>query len=188
MEQTVDPARGRTDLLDDELLVQRARDGGEEAFEILARRHQDRAFAVALRLSGNRHDAEDITQEALVAAWRALPRFRAESTFSTWLYRIVTNTAHNHTRHRTDLPAQTLPQGSAAPGADLQAESNERLDAIGRAIVGLPFEQRAALVLRTFQGCSYEEVADILGISVPAVKSRLHRARRDLASTLAAGS
>ncbi len=85
--------RGPTDAS----LVRRAQDGDVAAFDLLARRHGDRAYRVALRLLNNTHDAEDATQEALVSAWRALHRFRADSAFSTWLYRIVTNTALNHT-------------------------------------------------------------------------------------------
>jgi len=105
--------RGPTDAS----LVRRAQDGDVAAFDLLARRHGDRAYRVALRLLNNTHDAEDATQEALVSAWRALHRFRADSAFSTWLYRIVTNTALNHATRQRQL---TVPLEQDQPAGEGQ--------------------------------------------------------------------
>lgn len=173
----------------DEALVAWAREGHHEAFEELVRRHRDRAYRVALRLLTDPHLAEDVAQEALVAAWRALPRFRADARFSTWLYRIVTNTALNYATRRREVATEVVdpPQTTQGAPADLVAEHNREVARIEAVIAQLPPEQRAALVLRSFEQCTYEEVADILGITVPAVKGRLHRARRELTERLREG-
>jgi RNA polymerase sigma-70 factor (ECF subfamily) len=173
----------------DEALVLWAREGHQEAFEELVRRHRDRAYRVALRLLGDPHLAEDVAQEALVAAWRALPRFRREARFSTWLYRIVTNTALNYSTRRREVATEVveLPETGQGAPADLVAEHNREVARIEAVIAQLPLEQRAALVLRSFEQCTYEEVAEILGITVPAVKGRLHRARRELTERLREG-
>ena len=170
----------------DEALVALARSGHPEAFEEVVRRHWDQVHGIARRLLGDSNLAEDIAQEAFMAAWRALPRFRADAQFSTWMYRIVTNTALNYVTRRREFatPFVDLPVTPLGAGADLVAEHNERVAAVTATIATLPFEQRAALVLRSFEQCTYEEVADILGITVPAVRGRLHRARRTVAESL----
>ena len=171
---------------DDAALVRWSQQGHEDAFEELVRRHRDRAYRTALRLLGDRHDAEDVVQDAFVAAWQSLPRFRGDSAFSTWLYRIVTNAALNRAMRAREVPTATVepPGDPRYDSADRVAQANADADRVAAAVLRLPFEQRAPLVLRTVEGCSYEEVADILGITVPAVKGRLHRARRDLAAAL----
>jgi RNA polymerase sigma-70 factor (ECF subfamily) len=173
----------------DEALVALARSGHPEAFEELVRRHRDQVHRVAGRLLGDSHLAEDITQEAFMAAWRALPRFRADAQFSTWMHRIVTNTALNYATRQREFatPFVDPPVTPLGAGADLVAEHNERVAGVTAVIAALPFEQRAALVLRSFEQCTYEEVADILGITVPAVRGRLHRARREVAKSLQQG-
>jgi RNA polymerase sigma-70 factor (ECF subfamily) len=169
----------------DAVLVRRVQDGDVEAFGRLVARHQDRVYRVALRLLGNPADAQDAAQEALVRAWQGLSRFRGQSAFSTWLYRIVTNTALNHVRGRpADLP---LPEGMPAGAVHLPeqvVERKGRRSALTRAIASLPVEQRAPLVLHELEGFSYEEVGRILGTSVPSVKGRIFRARRTLQVTL----
>jgi RNA polymerase sigma-70 factor, ECF subfamily len=174
----------------DEALVAWARGGHPEAFEELVRRHRDRVYRVALRLLGDAHLAEDAAQEAFMAAWRGLARFRADARFSTWMYRIVTNIALNHATRRREVATGVVdpPVTPWGAGADLVAEHNERVAGVAAIIAALPFEQRTALVLRGFEQCSYEEVADILGITVSAVKGRLHRARREVAKRLQEGS
>lgn len=119
-------------------------------------------------------------------AWRGLPRFRSGSTFSTWLYRIVTNRCLNVLRSRR-WTADTAVEEAAAPvdkGPEQIAEVRGELSALTAALGGLTPEQRAAFVLRHLEGCSHEEIAQALGISVPAVKSRLHRARVELLSAM----
>ncbi len=141
------------------------------------RRHQDSTYRVALRMLGSKVDAEDAAQEALVQAWRGLATFRGESAFSTWLYRIVTNRCLNVRAARG--PLEPLPEVLVDRGSDtLDAlERSERLHALVRGVLELSAGQRAALVLREFEGLSYEEIAQVLGVTVPAVKGRIHRAR-----------
>jgi len=170
----------------DAYLVARAREGYLDAYEMLVQRHSAMAYRVALRLSGNHHDAQDIAQEALVAGWQNLARFRADSSFSTWLYQIVARRALNKvTRSRAaeslDLLAD-VPDHEREPAA--QAERNLAVDAVTDALVALPFTQRAVVVLHHFEGLSYAEVAAVTRSTVPAVRSHLFRARRTLGTTL----
>ena len=170
----------------DAYLVARARDGYLDAYEMLVQRHSAMAYRVALRLCGNHHDAQDIAQEALIAAWENLAAFKGDSSFSTWLYQIVTRRALNKvTRGRppacTDLIDDvTDPDHEAA----LQAERNLAVDAVTGALAALPFPQRTVVVLHHFEGLSYAEVAEITHSSVPAVRSHLFRARRTLGKKL----
>lgn len=167
------------------VLVRHAAQGNEAAFEALVRLHQDRAFVSALRLLGNHADAQDAVQEAFLQAWRALPRFRAEASFGTWFTRILINTCHNLRRKGAveSVPLET-DAGGAAPGADEVGEVNRRRDSVREAVLALPFDQRAPLVLHTFGGYSHAEIGRILGISENAAKVRVHRARRALVETL----
>ena len=170
----------------DGYLVARARDGYLDAYEMLVQRHSAMAYRVALRLCGNHHDAQDIAQDALIAAWENLARFRAGSSFSTWLYQIVTRRALNKiTRGRdADLTDLTGPVADSAAGPAAQAERNLAGEAVTGALAALPLPQRAVVVLHHFEGLSYAEVADVTGSSVPAVRSHLFRARRTLGMKL----
>lgn len=163
--------------LDDSILVRAAQTGDVDAFEELVRRHQASVYRVALRILGSSADAQDAVQETFIRAWRALPHFRRDSTISTWLYRIVTRRALNRIAARRTT--ETLDEVELEAGADPadSAERRGRLSAVTDAIANLPSEQRAALVLREFEGLSYQEVADILGAGLPAIKTRIHRAR-----------
>jgi RNA polymerase sigma-70 factor, ECF subfamily len=165
-------------------LVSRARSGQLDAFEELVRRHRLGTFRVALRMLGDESDAEDATQDAFVQAWRNLAGFRADAAFSTWMYRIVTNRCLNMLRARRRT--EPLPADREAPASrpDRIAEARWQLDDLKRAIERLTPGQRAPLILRELQGCSYEEIAEILELSIPAVKSRLHRARLELLAVM----
>ena len=165
-------------------LVSRAQTGRLDAFEELVRRHRLGTYRVALRMLGDEGDAEDATQDAFVQAWRNLGGFRADAAFSTWMYRIVTNRCLNMLRARRRT--EQLPEQHEAPASrpDRIAEARWQVEDLKRAIVRLTPEQRAPLVLREFQGCSYEEIAEALQLSIPAVKSRLHRARLELLSAM----
>lgn len=149
------------------------------------RRHRDTAYRVALRICLNPADAEDAAQEALVRAWRALPGFRGDAAFSTWLYRIVTNVALSTVKRRREQPTGELPE-PAGPDLDpaTTAEGRERLAAAGAALAALTPEQRACWVLREVEGLAYDELADVLGLTLPAVKSRLFRARSEITAAL----
>ncbi|MEV8517979.1 sigma-70 family RNA polymerase sigma factor [Dactylosporangium sp. NPDC051484] len=169
--------------IDDAYLVRRAREGYLDAYQVLVERHGPRAYRVALRLLGNREDAEDVTQDALLAAWQALPTFRAEASFATWLCRIVTTRALNKSTRtaRTETLNET-PDPARGPAE--QAEQDLIATAVAEAIDALPAAQRLALILHQFEGLSYNEIAEITDSTVAAVRSHLYRARRTLATTL----
>jgi RNA polymerase sigma-70 factor (ECF subfamily) len=173
--------------LTDDYLVQRAQEGYLDAYAMLVDRHGPLAYRVALRLLGNRQDAEDVAQEALVTAWQQLPGFRADSSFPTWLYQIVTRRALNRiTRSRITQSMDLLGDVSdAAAGPGQQTERNLTVDAVTDAVFALPPPQRVAIVLRHFEGLPLAEIADITNSTVPAVRSHLYRGRRTLSTTLA---
>lgn len=168
-------------LADDLHLVRAAQAGDDRAFEELVLRHQLPAYRVALRMLGRPQDAEEAAQDALVQAWRALAAFRAESSFSTWLYRIVTNRCLTMLAARR--PQQPLDEIRPDPagGPDERAEARARFGALKGAVLTLTPEQRAVLVLREFEGLAYVEIGAVLDLTEPAVKGRLHRARLELA-------
>jgi len=173
--------------LGDDELARLAREGRAGAFEELVRRHRARVYRVALRMLGNRTDAEDATQDAFLKAWRALPRFRGESSFATWMYRVVVNQCLSSDRGRR--PVVFLPdQVDPAPGPDDHTEGRARLAAFYRALATVTPEQRTVVVLRELEGLSYDEIAAVLDISVAAVKGRLHRARLELTAAMRAWS
>jgi len=170
----------------DDYLVARAQEGYLDAYEMLVQRHSAMAYRVALRLCGNHHDAQDLAQEALLAAWQNLRRFRDDSSFSTWLYQIVTRrTLNKVTRGRV---ADSLDLLGDVPGCGMepaaQAERNLAVDAVTDALAALPFAQRVVVVLHHFEGLSYADVAAVTHSSVPAVRSHLFRARRTLGTKL----
>ncbi len=134
-------------------------------------------YRIALRLLRSTADADDVTQDTFLRAWRALARFRGDSAFATWLYRIVTRRCFDLLAARR--PTETLDEKYLDIGVDPAAtiEQRERLRAIAHQIQALPDDQRAALVLREFEGLSYEQLAHVLDTTVPAIKGRLHRAR-----------
>ncbi len=166
--------------VDDRILLQAAQAGDTDAFEMLVRRYQASVYRIALRLLGSSADADDVTQDTFVRAWRSLARFRGDSTFATWLYRIVTRRCFDllATHRRTEILDEDHLGISVDPSSTL--EQRERLRAITLQIQALPPDQRAALVLREFEGLSYEQVAHVLKTTVPAIKGRLHRARLTL--------
>lgn len=169
----------------DRWLVDRAVHGDLRAFEVLLRRHQDRVFRIALRMLGDRQDAEDVSQDVAVQLWRALASFSGSSMFSTWLYRLVVNRCLNHQRAQQRARADTRPlvdtdQPATTIGPEQRAMGAARLDAAAAALSSLPGDQRAVLVLFQIEGLSYREVAAVLGVTEPAVRSRLERARRNL--------
>jgi RNA polymerase sigma-70 factor, ECF subfamily len=170
--------------LTDADLVARAQAGQLDAFEELVRKHRLATYRVALRMLGDESDAEDATQDAFVQAWRNLGGFRADAAFPTWMYRIVTNRCLNMLRARRRT--EPLPDDREAPASrpDRIAEARWQVEDLKLAILRLTPEQRAPLVLRELQGCSYEEIAEALDVSISAVKSRLHRARLELLSAM----
>ena len=179
--QAAEPAVG------DAYLVAPAQEGYVDAYELLVQRHTAMAYRVALRLTGNHHDAQDVAQEALIAAWENLDRFQRGSAFSTWLYQIVTRRALNKvTRGRPVSSLDLLPDIADPVGEPtVQVERNLAADAVTDALLALPFPQRAVIVLHHFEGLPYAEVAAVTGSTEPAVRSHLFRARRALGKKLA---
>jgi RNA polymerase sigma-70 factor (ECF subfamily) len=178
----------------DETLAARAAAGEEPAFEELVSRYQARVYRLAWRLTGSEGDAKDVLQDAFLAAYRGLSGFRAESRFSTWLYRIATNAALMHRRARVRRPAESLEaflprfDGEGrhyAEPADLLAASRadellDRKKLAEKARIGLdrlPDIYRDAFVLRDLEDMTTAEVAELLGIDAAAVRQRVHRAR-----------
>jgi len=174
-------------------LVQRAQKGEAGAFDALVRRYQHKVVKLVMRYVRNQTEAEDIAQEAFIKAYRALPRFRGDSAFYTWLYRIAINTAKNALAARARNPVQfDLDRGNGddgdAPG-DLQdrmtdtatpealALTEEIRATVTAAIEQLPEDLRTAIMLRELEGLSYEEIATAMDCPVGTVRSRIFRAR-----------
>ncbi len=179
----------------DEELVRKVQAGDAESFSVLADRWADRAYTLALGMVKNAADAEDVVQESFLNAYRALPRFKHGSLFGTWLFRIITNSALVRLRKSArevfiegpeDDDGHRVPEGlidwTDTPLEDLiNRETRQMMD---RAVKTLPLDQRTVFVLRDIDGMRAADVADILHLSVPAVKSRLHRARVQLRDQL----
>lgn len=172
----------------DQQLVERAQKGDTRAFDLLVLKYQGRVANLVSRYVSNAAEVEDVTQEAFIKAYRALPKFRGDSAFYTWLYRIAANAAKNHLvalgrrpssdqvideAEQFDLPGKLKDHES--PDAVLMGMELEQ--AVNSAIDGLPDELKAALTLREFEGLSYEEIAEILSCPIGTVRSRIFRAR-----------
>ncbi|MEP6659319.1 MAG: RNA polymerase sigma factor [Acidimicrobiales bacterium] len=165
-------------------LVAAAQRGDRSALDRLLRRHVDRVHGLARRLMGSEADAADAAQEALIAAVRGLPRFDGRSTFSTWLYRITTNSCLDELRRRSRRPdpRAELPEPRAG-GPTVASAVSDRLD-IESALRTLPMEFRTAVVLRDLCELDYAEIADVLGIPPGTVRSRIARGRAALSRAL----
>jgi RNA polymerase sigma-70 factor (ECF subfamily) len=165
----------------DRSLVERIKAGDAAAFERLFSKHHQRIYRFASRMCRHAQDAEDILQDTFLAAYRHLKTFRGKSRFTTWLYTIAANACSRKRRGAAPVPApeadgpMLVDDWTRRP--DVQLLRNETRRAIEDAVASLPKEQRLVLVLRDMEGLPAEEVSRIVGASVPAVKSRLHRAR-----------
>lgn len=162
-------------------LIQQAATGNRQAFGTLVRRHQARVFQFIRRLHGCAAEAEDLTQETFIKAYQALPRWRPEARFHTWLLQIARNATLDALRQRRRRPGDTLDEHAhlADPGPSplQQLESGRRLALLEQLLARLPLEQREILLLREVEGLSYTELATALDINAGTVKSRLARAR-----------
>ena len=172
----------------DQQLVQRAQHGDLRAFDLLVLKYQGRIAALVSRYVSDAGEVEDVTQEAFIKAYRALGKFRGDSAFYTWLYRIAANAAKNHLVAKGRRPgadatiedAEGFDEGgmlseSASPEA--LAMGGELAEVVEFALNALPDELKAALMLREFDGLSYDDIADVLGCPVGTVRSRIFRAR-----------
>jgi RNA polymerase sigma-70 factor (ECF subfamily) len=173
----------------DQQLVARVKQGDSRAFDMLVLKYQHKIFGLISRYVKDADEVQDVAQEAFIKAYRALPKFRGDSAFYTWLYRIAINTAKNHLVSRSRRP----------PGSDVEVEDAEYFESGGalheietpenalfgvelkrvveRAISDLPDDLRTAVTLREFDGLSYEDIADIMDCPVGTVRSRIFRAR-----------
>jgi RNA polymerase sigma-70 factor, ECF subfamily len=158
--------------------------GDPDAFGTLVRRHQDRLWAVALRTLGDREEAADALQDALLSAYRRAATFRGESAVTTWLHRVVVNACLDRVRRRAARPVSPLPAREIADARDDHAATDTRLD-VRAALDALPDYQRAALVLVDLHGMSVAEAAAVLGVAEGTVKSRCARGRAALVPLLA---
>ncbi len=174
---------------DDKTLARLAGKGDQNAFARLVDRYTGMVYAMAYQRVGNREDAEDITQTVFFKAWRALPDFRGDAAFSTWLYRLTVNASTDFLRSRREPPLSLddpdLPQ-PAHPGPEPfdAAREAERREALVQAVHALPEQARTVLLLREMDGLSYEEISEALEVPMGTVRSRLARARRALAELL----
>ncbi len=169
----------------DEELLRSFLSGHQTSFAELMRRHEDRIFSLAFRMVGNRADALDATQDAFVAAFRQADRFRFDSAFGTWIYRIGINACHDllRKRKRLNLLDGEVEQDPRAVTAGLEEAVTARLD-VARALAQLPEEYREAVVMYDIGGISYEEIARVTDTKIGTVKSRISRGRRALADLL----
>jgi RNA polymerase sigma-70 factor (ECF subfamily) len=184
-------------MTDEQQLVSRAKRGDQEAFAALVRDNQDRIYTLALRMAGSPEDGADLAQEAFLRAWRALPSFQGDSSFSTWLYRLTRNLCIDFLRRERRREAVTASvslddDGESAPiqvsdprfSPERQLECRELRAALDRALAKLSDDHRQVLVLRESEGLSYREIAQALGVEEGTVKSRLARARLALRKIL----
>lgn len=173
----------------DQQLVERVQRGDSRAFDLLVLKYQHKIFGLISRYVHDADEVQDVAQEAFIKAYRALPKFRGDSQFYTWLYRIAVNTAKNHLVSRSRRP----------PGSDVEVEDAEYYDGgealrdvetpesalfgaelkavVEQAIANLPDDLKTAVTLREFDGLSYEDIADIMDCPVGTVRSRIFRAR-----------
>jgi RNA polymerase sigma-70 factor (ECF subfamily) len=174
----------------EEVLVQRASKGDASAFETLVTTYEKGVYNLAYRLVSDREDAMDIVQEVFLKTYQALPRFRGESRFSTWIYRVCVNASLDHLRRKQKTASLSLDEPLSFKESSVTREVEDEGESVedsvetkcmGQAILStlkdLDPAHRVIVLLSDVQGYSYQEIADILGLSMGTVKSRLHRAR-----------
>ena len=184
------PDSERAATVEDSALVDRARRGDMDAFEVLVRRYRNDVYALCYYFTRNREDAWDLSQEVFIKAHRALAGFRGDAGFKTWLLRIAANQSKDQLKKRR---LQTTPYDDAWQPADAEtgqtpgeaAEASEIGAAIDTAVSRLPAKHQMAFVLREYKGLSYQEMAEVMQCSVGTVMSRLFHARRRLQQLLA---
>ena len=187
--------------MSEEQLIRRAQQGDNGAFEELLLLHQKKVYNLCLRMSANPDDALDLSQEAFLRAWRSLGQYQFEANFSTWLFRLTSNICIDFLRRKKRRQETSLTESyddsdegaelsvpDAQPGPEQQAMTNETKIELARAMEQLSPEHREILQLRVIEDLQYEQIADILGVRVGTVKSRLARARLSFRKILKAGN
>lgn len=167
------------------LLIDGAIGGDAHAFESLVAQHRTMIWSVCLRITGNTYDAEDALQDTLLAAWRGIGRFRRDSSFGTWIYRIAANAALAVIRARRAADVE-IPE-NFAPERDF-AEQLAAADLVQQTLKFLPEDLRVALVLRELCDFTYAQVAEYQGVPVATVKTRINRARHAFEEALSSGT
>jgi len=182
----------------DQQLVERVQRGDKRAYDLLVLKYQHRIVSLVSRYMRDQSEVLDVTQEAFIKAYRALPGFRGDSAFYTWLYRIAINTAKNYLVSRSRRPPdsdidvdQGDYQGESLALSDIESPENrleaDQLEAVVyKAIDDLPEELKIAVTLREFDGLSYEEIAGVMDCPVGTVRSRIFRAREAIEKKIAA--
>ena len=177
-------------------IIRRVQHGDLDAFELLMAAYEKNVYNVALQMTGNREDAQDMAQEAFLKAYSSLSSFRGDSKFSSWLYRIVANVCLDFKRRQSRRPRSSLTvEDDEGESVELdiadESQSPETLlerkltrDAVRRGLQELPPEQRQILLLREIQGLSYEEIGEVMDLEPGTVKSRIFRARKKLCAFL----
>lgn len=179
--------------VDENKLVNKAVKGDNSAFEALMEKHMGIIYNIALRMTANQDDAEDMTQEIMIKIFRSLGSFKGNSKFSTWIYRVAVNTCLDELKKKKNRKHLSLDAEISgddgenqieikddSPSPEKLAEQNELRDMVAAAVKLLSDEHRAVIVLRDIRGMSYSEIAGILGCSDGTVKSRISRARAQL--------
>jgi RNA polymerase sigma-70 factor (ECF subfamily) len=165
-------------------LVRRHLSGDRSAFGVLVERHQRRVYNLTFRMLGRPEDAADATQDAFITAMRKLEGFRGTSAFTTWLHRVAVNICYDILRKRVrEIPVEEHEEAPTAGAADMAETSATAVD-VQRALLTVPEEFRAVLILHDVQGVPYEAIAEAIGAPLGTVKSRLHRGRVSLARAL----
>lgn len=193
---TINPERSE----DDATLVKGVQTGDTAAFDNLVLRYKDRVFNLCYRILGDFHEADDSAQETFLKVFRSIKGFRFDAAFSTWLYRVAVNTCKNRLKSSeyrrknmtislenpgysgTGAPPREIRDNGDSPGNHV--EKKERIRQVQEAVNALPPDQKTVVTLRDIQGFSYEEIADITGLNLGTVKSRLSRARLGLREQL----
>ena len=173
------------------IVIEAVRTGQIDRFETLVREYEGGIYRLCLRMLGNEQDALDAAQDTFFNAYRGLDGFRAESRFSTWLYRLASNVCLDMLRRRPAVPELSADEdkrvhsiADSAPSPQEALEAKELRELVDRAIAALPEEHRQVVILRDVNGLSYEEIASITGLEPGTVKSRIYRARKRLAAAL----
>lgn len=174
--------------IDEKKLIEQAIDGDPAAFNRLMEMHEKRMYAVALRMFGNREDAQDCLQEAMLRVYRSIGGFKAQSSFGTWVYRITMNTCLDEIRRKKNKQNTSLDgmldlgwspaDDSAAP--EKQVIQKELKKRINQCIGELPEDMRSPIIMRDIHGYSYDEIAEMLNVNVGTIKSRISRGREKL--------
>ncbi|HHW25716.1 MAG TPA: sigma-70 family RNA polymerase sigma factor [Firmicutes bacterium] len=186
-------------LLDEQVLIEKASEGDADAFEILVERYEKGVYNLAYRLIPDRDDAMDITQEVFLKAFQALPKFRGDSRFSTWLHRVCVNACLDFLRRKQRTQTYSLDEPinlkessvvrevrDDSGSVEDVIETKSLTETVLMALNSVDEAHRTVIVLSDIRGYSYQEIADMLGISIGTVKSRLHRGRMTIRKLLPA--